>query len=130
LPPIFSTSSAHFSNPSFERAATTSLVPALPSQRATDAPTPLDAPVIITTALSSIIIVIRLYFINTLLSESRGCPRFKASKGEAVVKLLRAFGNAEDGVSSAFPQGKQNGVVFFDYLYSTGNRVVNNLHIA
>ena len=27
-------------------------------------------------------------------------------------KLLRALGNAEDGVSSAFPKGKQNGVVF------------------
>ena len=33
-------------------------------------------------------------------------------QGRSRSKLLRALGNAEDGASSAFPQGKQNGVVF------------------
>jgi len=40
--------------------------------------------------------------------KSRGCPRSKASKGEAVGFLLRDLGNAGDGVSSAFPPGKKH----------------------
>jgi hypothetical protein len=45
-------------------------------------------------------------------------------QGQSRSKLLRALGNAEDGVSSAFPQGKQNGV-FFDKLYVTDASLLN-----
>jgi hypothetical protein len=43
-------------------------------------------------------------------------PQIQGVQGRSRSKLLRALGNAEDGVSSAFPQGKQNGVLF-DNLY-------------
>jgi len=56
-------------------------------------------------------------------------PQVQGVQGQSRNKLLRALGNAEDGVSSAFPQGKQNEVVF-DNLYFTDARVVNNLHVA
>jgi hypothetical protein len=39
-------------------------------------------------------------------------PQIQGIKGEAVDRLLRAFDNAGDGVSSAFPKGKQNGILF------------------
>jgi hypothetical protein len=53
------------------------------------------------------------------LSESRGCPSFKASKGEAVIiyreplairRRFLSYGGTgvEDGVASTFPKGKQN----------------------
>jgi len=34
--------------------------------------------------------------------------QIRGVKGEAVVRLLQALDNKEDGVSSACPQGKQN----------------------
>jgi len=41
-------------------------------------------------------------------------PQIRGIKGEAVVALLRALDNEGDGVSSAFPKGKQNGIVLID----------------
>jgi hypothetical protein len=35
-------------------------------------------------------------------------PQIQGVEGEAVVMLLRTLANAGDGVSSAFPMGKQN----------------------
>jgi hypothetical protein len=66
------------------------------------------------------------------LSEGRECCRFKASKGEAVVLLSPTLGNAEDAVSSAFPQGKRDGIKN-GYLSSTEIRVINlhgYLHVS
>ncbi len=39
-------------------------------------------------------------------------PQIQGVQGRSRSKLLRALGNAEDGVSLAFPQGNQNGVIF------------------
>ena len=55
-------------------------------------------------------------------------PQIQGVQGRSRSKLLRALGNAEDGVSSAFPQGKQNGVLF-DNLYFTNARVVNSRYV-
>jgi hypothetical protein len=52
-------------------------------------------------------------------------PQIQGVQGRSRSKLLRALGNAEDGVSSAFPEGKQNGVLF-DNLYFTDISVVNS----
>jgi hypothetical protein len=35
-------------------------------------------------------------------------------QGRSGCKYLRALGSTEDGVSSAFPKGKQNGVVSYN----------------
>ncbi len=43
-------------------------------------------------------------------------------QGRSRSRLLRAFDNAGDGVSSAFPKGKQNGILFY-YVYLTYIRV-------
>jgi hypothetical protein len=34
-------------------------------------------------------------------------PQTQGAKGEAIVRILRIFGNAGDVVSSALPKGKQ-----------------------
>jgi hypothetical protein len=39
-------------------------------------------------------------------------PQIQGVQGRSRSNLLRALGNAGDGVSSAFPEGKQNGVFF------------------
>ena len=39
-------------------------------------------------------------------------PQIQGVRGRCRSKLLRALGNAGDGVPSAFPKGKQNGVIF------------------
>jgi len=65
----------------------------------------------------------------TLIERKPMVPQIQGVQGRSRSKLLRALGNAEDGVSSAFPQGKQNGVVFGN-LYFTDARVINNLHVS
>ena len=46
----------------------------------------------------------------TLIERESRMPQIQSVKGEAVPPLagLRTLDNAEGGVSSAFPQGKQN----------------------
>ena len=67
-------------------------------------------------------------------------PQIQGVQGRSRNNLLRALGNAEDGVSSAFPacwvvaESEAQRVTkmewFFEYLYFTDARVVNNLHVA
>jgi len=44
----------------------------------------------------------------TLIEPKSRMPQIQGVEGEAVVMLLRTLDNAGDGVSSAFPMGKQN----------------------
>ncbi len=69
------------------------------------------------------------YFYFTLIERKSRVPQLQGVQGRSRSKLLRALGNAEDGVSSAFPKGKQNGGGF-DILYFTDARVVNSLNVA
>jgi len=43
-------------------------------------------------------------------------PQIQGIKGEAVVNYCKPLDNAEDGVSSAFPKGKQIGVFSKFYI--------------
>jgi len=64
------------------------------------------------------------------LSESRGLPASGVDapdlrrQGRSRSKLLQALDNKEDGVSSAFPQGKQNEDLiqkFITHVYTNYN---------
>ena len=78
--------------------------------------------------------------INTLIERKLRVPQIQGVQGRSRNKLLRAFGNAEDGVSSAFPacwvvaesEAQRINKIewFFDNLYFTDARVVNNPHVA
>ena len=67
-------------------------------------------------------------------------PQIQGVQGRSRSNLLRALGNAEDGVSSAFPacwvvaeseaQRVNKMKWFFDNLYFTDAIVVNNPHVA
>ena len=65
----------------------------------------------------------------SLIERKSRVPQIQGVQGRSRNNLLRALGNEEDGVSSAFPQGKQNGVVS-DKLCFTDAKVVNNLYVA
>ena len=53
----------------------------------------------------------------TLIERKSMVPQIQGVQGRSRSKLLRALGNAEDGVSSPFPQGKQTGVVFWQFIF-------------
>ena len=44
----------------------------------------------------------------TLIERKSRVPQLQGVQGRSCSRLPRALGNAEDGVASAFPQGKQN----------------------
>ena len=48
----------------------------------------------------------------SLIERKYRVPQLQGVKERSRSKLLRALGNAEDAAPSAFPKGKQNGVVF------------------
>jgi hypothetical protein len=47
-----------------------------------------------------------LFLLFTLIERKIRMPQIQGVTGEAVVNLLQTRDNAEDGVSSAFPEGK------------------------
>jgi hypothetical protein len=77
---------------------------------------------------------------ETLIERKSRVPQIQGVQGRSRSKLLRALGNAEDGVSSAFPtcwveaeseaQRVNKMEWFFDNLYFINTRVVNNLRVA
>ncbi len=50
---------------------------------------------------------------NTLIERKSRILQIQGDQGRNRSKLLRALGNEGDGVSPAFPEGKQNGVFFY-----------------
>ena len=54
---------------------------------------------------------------HTLMERKLRMPQIQGVQGRSRSKLLRALGNEGDGVSSAFPEGKQNGVYFSDSIF-------------
>jgi hypothetical protein len=45
----------------------------------------------------------------TLMERKLRMPQIQGVQGRSRSNLLRALGNEGDGISSAFPEGKQNG---------------------
>jgi hypothetical protein len=58
----------------------------------------------------------------TLIERKSRIPQIQGVQGRSRSNLLRALGNEGNGVSSAFPKGKQHGV-FFIIPYFTDMRV-------
>jgi hypothetical protein len=54
---------------------------------------------------------------NTLIERKSRVPQIQALQGRSGCKYLRASGSTEDGVLSAFPKGKQDGVVFRQFIF-------------
>ena len=48
-------------------------------------------------------------FANSLIERKSRMPQIQGVQGRRRCNLLRALGNEGDGVSPAFPKGKQNG---------------------
>ena len=47
---------------------------------------------------------------NTLIKRKSRVPQVQGVQGRSCSHLPRTLGNEEDGVPSAFPEGKQNGI--------------------
>jgi hypothetical protein len=52
----------------------------------------------------------------TLIERKSRMPQIRGIQGRSRSILLRALGNEGDGVLSAFPQGKQNGILLKFYI--------------
>ena len=64
------------------------------------------------------------YFLNKTLNDRKlRMPHIRDIKGRS--RLLRALDNEEDGISSAFLRGKQNGI-FLINLYLVYKRVMKS----
>ena len=89
---------------------------------------------------SKIILFIRIISANayTMIERKSRVPQIQGVQGRSRSKLLRALGNAEDGVSSQRSLADKHRLSrrvnkmewFFDNLYFTDAKVVNRLHIA
>ncbi len=60
----------------------------------------------------------RIVISFTLIERKSRMPQIQGIKGEAVVNYCEPLDNAGDGVSSAFPQSKQNGIFPKFYISS------------
>ena len=52
-----------------------------------------------------------------LIERKSRMPQIQGVQGWSRSSLLRALGNEGDGVSPAFPKGKQNGVFLLSYMF-------------
>jgi hypothetical protein len=68
----------------------------------------------------------------TLNERKSRVPQPQGVQGRSRIRILRALGNTEDGVASAFPKGKQNGIKngHFQFTMRRVPKLRVYLHIA